>query len=69
MKIKIRSLSKNDDFKNLLNGNKILNQYATIFFKKISKEKSNLCNVSFITKRKIGNAVIRNKIKRRLKIL
>ena len=67
MKIKIRSLSKNEDFKNLLNGKKIINQYGTLFFKKIPKKNKNDCNVSFVTKRKIGNAVIRNKIKRRLR--
>ena len=34
MKSKISSLSKNEDFKNLLSGRKINNQYSTIFFKK-----------------------------------
>ena len=32
MKTKIVSLSKNEDFKNLLNGKKISNKYITIFF-------------------------------------
>ena len=67
MKIKLRSLSKNEDFKGLLNGRKILNPYATIFYKDISIETTLVCNVSFVTKKKIGNAVIRNKIKRRLR--
>ena len=67
MKSKISSLSKSEDFKNLLNGRKISNPYSTIFFKKLSLKDNKLLNVSFVAKRKIGNAVKRNKIKRRLK--
>ena len=67
MKSKILSLSKSGDFKNLLNGRKISNPYSTIFFKKLSSKNNKLLNVSFVTKRKIGNAVKRNKIKRRLR--
>ena len=67
MKSKISSLSKSEDFKNLLNGRKILNPYSTIFFKKLSSKNNKLLNVSFVAKRKIGNAVKRNKIKRRLR--
>ena len=67
MKSKISSLSKNEDFKNLLSGRKINNQYSTIFFKKISSKNTKFLNVSFVTKKKIGNAVKRNKIKRRLR--
>ena len=67
MKSKISSLSKSEDFKNLLNGRKISNPYSTIFFKKLSSKNSKLLNVSFVTKKKIGNAVKRNKIKRRLR--
>ena len=67
MKSKISSLSKSEDFKNLLNGRKILNPYSTIFFKKLSSKSNKSLNVSFVTKRKIGNAVKRNKIKRRLR--
>ena len=67
MKSRISSLSKNEDFKNLLSGRKIANQYSTIFFKKISSKNNKFLNVSFVTKKKIGNAVKRNKIKRRLR--
>ena len=67
MKSKILSLSKSEDFKSLLNGKKIINPYSTIFFKKISSKNNNLLNISFVTKKKIGNAVKRNKIKRRLR--
>ncbi len=67
MKSKISSLSKSEDFKNLLNGRKISNPYSTIFFKKLSSKNNKLLNVSFVTKRKIGSATKRNKIKRRLR--
>ena len=67
MNSKISSLSKSDDFKNLLSGRKISNPYSVIFFKKISYKNNKLLNVSFVTKKKIGNAVKRNKIKRRLR--
>ena len=67
MRSKISSLSKSEDFKNILNGKKISNPYSIIFFKKLSSKSNKLLNVSFVTKRKIGNAVKRNKIKRRLR--
>ena len=67
MKSKIVALSKNEEFKNLLNQRKISNKYVTIFFGKlINKDKTKL-NISFVTKKKIGTAVKRNKIKRRLR--
>ena len=67
MKSKITSLSKNEDFKSILGGKKISNKYLTIFFKKLSDKNNNKLNISFVTKKKIGNAVKRNKIKRRLR--
>ena len=67
MKSKIVSLSKNSEFLSLLNGNKIANKYSTIFFKKLKNKNYKCLNVSFVAKKKIGNAVIRNKIKRRVK--
>mgnify|MGYP001335769812 FL=1 len=67
MKSKIISLSKNEDFKSILGGKKISNKYLTIFFKKLSDKDEKKLNISFVTKKKIGNAVRRNKIKRRLK--
>ena len=67
MKSKISSFSKSEDFKNLLNGKRISNPYSLIFFKKISSKSNKLLNVSFVAKKKIGNAVKRNKIKRRLR--
>jgi len=67
MKSKIISLSKNEDFKSILGGKKISNKYLTIFFKKLSDKDYKRLNISFVTKKKIGNAVRRNKIKRRLR--
>ena len=67
MKSKIVSLSKNEDFKNLLKGKKRSSKYFTLFFKKLINKNSNNLNVSFVAKKKIGNDVKRNKIKRRLK--
>ena len=67
MKSKIVALSKNEEFKNLLSQRKVSNKYVTIFFGSlINKDKTKL-NISFVTKKKIGNAVKRNKIKRRLR--
>ena len=67
MKKKIVSLSKNEDFKSILDGKKISNKYLTIFFKKLSDKNTSRLNISFVAKKKIGNAVIRNRIKRRLR--
>ena len=67
MKSKIISLSKNEDFKNLLKGKKSSNKYFTLFFKKLNNKNNKNLNISFVTKKKLGNAVKRNKIKRRLK--
>ena len=67
MKSKILALSKNEEFKNLLKQKKISNKYVTIFFGDLNKKDSSKLNISFVTKKKIGNAVKRNKIKRRLR--
>ncbi len=67
MKIKISSLSKKEDFKSIIKGRKINNKYLTIFFKKLSDKNDKKLNISFVAQKKIGNAVKRNKIKRRLR--
>ena len=64
MSIKLLSLSKNQDFKSLLAGKKISNKYLTIFFKNLSNKSNKYLNISFVTQKKIGNAVKRNKAKR-----
>ena len=67
MKSKLLALSKNEDFRKLLKCKKITNKYVTIFFGYLDNKSKNNLNISFVTKRKIGNAVKRNKIKRRLR--
>ena len=67
MRSKIVALSKNEEFKTLLKKKKISNKYVTIFFGILDNKNINKLNISFVTKKKIGNAVKRNKIKRRLR--
>ena len=67
MKSKILALSKNEDFKSLLKQNKISNKYTTIYFGRLKNKNKTKLNISFVTKKKLGNAVKRNKIKRRLR--
>ena len=67
MKSKILALSNNEDFKNLLKKKKISNKFVTIFFGVLANKDNKKLNISFVTKKKIGNAVKRNKIKRRLR--
>ena len=67
MKSKILALSKNEEFRTLLKSKKASNKYVTIFFGNLNKRSKDNLNISFVTKKKIGNAVKRNKIKRRLR--
>ena len=67
MKSKILALSKNEEFKKLLKMKKLSNKYVTIFFGHLDKKDNKKLNISFSVKKKIGNAVKRNKIKRRLR--
>ena len=67
MKSKILALSKNEEFKKLLKNKKVSNKYATIFFGQLNNKNKQRLNISFVTKKKLGNAVKRNKIKRRLR--
>ena len=69
MNIKLLSLSKNDDFKSILTGEKISNKYLTIFFKRLSDKSNKNLNISFVAQKKLGNAVKRNKVKRRIKMI
>ena len=67
MKSKIVALSKNEEFKSLLKKKKVSNKFVTIFFGHLVKKDNKKLNISFVTKKKLGNAVNRNKIKRRLR--
>ena len=65
--IKFKSLNKSKDFLEILRKKKLNNKYFTIYFSKNPKNFNKYLNISFVMKKKIGNAVIRNKIKRKLK--
>ena len=67
MKSKILALSKNEEFRTLLKSKKTSNKYVTIFFGNLTNKNKNSLNISFVAKKKIGNAVKRNKIKRQLR--
>jgi len=67
MRSKIVALSKNEEFKTLLKKKKVSNKYITIFFGNLDNKNNKRLNISFVTKKKLGNAVKRNKIKRRLR--
>ena len=69
--IKFKSLNQNREFLKILKKKRINTKYFTVYFDKNSKNfKDNVnkyLNISFVMKKNVGNAVIRNKIKRRLK--
>ena len=69
--IKFKSLNQNKQFIKILKKNKLNTKYFTIYFDKNSdnfKNKVNkYLNISFVMSKKVGNAVVRNKIKRKLK--
>ena len=69
--IKFRSLNQNKEFLKVLKKKRINTKYFTVYFDKNSKNfKSGFnkyLNISFVMKKNIGNAVTRNKIKRKLK--
>ncbi len=67
MKSKILALSNNQEFKNLLKKRKVSNKFVTIFFGHLNNKNNKKLNISFVAKKKLGNAVKRNKIKRRLR--
>ena len=67
MRSRLFALSKNEEFRELLKRKKRANKYVIIFFGHLDTKPKNKLNISFVTKKKIGNAVKRNKIKRRLR--
>ena len=69
--VKLISLKKSDQFKKVLKGKKVHTDFFSIFATKNfikPKHKDNLL-ISFVMKKKIGNAVKRNKIRRKLKAI
>ena len=69
--IKFKSLNRSKDFLKILKKKKLNTKYYTIYFDKnsriLKKNFNNYLNISFVMKKNIGNAVTRNKIKRKLK--
>ncbi len=65
--IKFKSLNKNRDFLRILKKERLNTKYYTIYFDRNFKNPNKYLNISFVVKKKIGNAVKRNRIKRRLK--
>ena len=65
--IKFKSLNKSKDFIKILKKKRLNTKYFTIYFDKNLENLNKYLNISFVMKKKIGNAVKRNKIKRKLK--
>ena len=68
--VKLVSLKKSDHFKKVLGHKKIHTDFYSLFAaKNFMKLAKNNLSVSFVMKKKIGNAVKRNRIKRKLKAI
>ena len=65
--IKFKSLNRSKDFVKILKKKKLNNKYFTIYFDKNLTNYNKYLNISFVMKKNVGNAVTRNKIKRKLK--
>ena len=66
--IKLKNLKSDFQFKKLLSQRKIHTNYFSVYFgKNLKKENNNELNIGFVMKKKVGNSVVRNKIKRRLR--
>ena len=65
--IKFKSLNQNKDFLKILKKKRLNTKYFTIYFDRNLKKFNRYLNISFVMKKKLGNAVTRNKIKRKLK--
>ena len=69
--IRFKSLNQSEQFLKILKKKRINSKYFTIYFEKyFNNSRKNInknLNISFVMKKSIGNAVTRNKIKRKLK--
>ena len=65
--IKFKSLNRSKDFLKILKKKRLDTKYFTIFFDKNLKNINKYLNISFVMKKNLGNAVTRNRIKRKLK--
>tara|TARA_B100001093_G_scaffold480993_1_gene511356 strand:- start:220 stop:567 length:348 start_codon:yes stop_codon:yes gene_type:complete len=69
--VKLVSLKKSSHFRSVLKDRKFHTDFFSIFVTKnfIKSNNSNNLIISFVMKKKIGNAVKRNKIRRKLKAI
>ena len=69
--IKFKSLNQSKHFLRILKKRRLNTRYFTIYFEKnlsdTKKDANKNLKISFVVKKNIGNAVTRNKIKRKLK--
>jgi len=65
--IKFKSLNRSKDFLKILKKKKLNTKYFTVYFDRNLKNFNKYLNISFVIKKNLGNAVTRNKIKRKLK--
>ena len=65
--IKFKSSNRSEDFLKILKKRKINTKYFTIYFDKNLINLNKYLNISFVMKKNVGNAVTRNRIKRKLK--
>ena len=69
--IEFKSLNQSKHFLRILKKRRLNAKYFTIYFEKnlndTKKDDNKNLKISFVVKKNIGNAVVRNKIKRKLK--
>ena len=69
--IKFKSLNQSKEFLKIIKKKKINTKYFTVYFdnnlKSFKNNFNKYLNISFVMKKNVGNAVVRNKIKRKLK--
>ena len=65
--IKFKSLNRSKDFLEILKKKKLNTKYFTVYFDRNLKNFNKYLNISFVMKKNLGNAVTRNRIKRKLK--
>ena len=65
--IKFKSLNRSKDFLKILKRKKLNTKYFTVYFDRNLKNFNKYLNISFVMKKNLGNAVTRNRIKRKLK--
>jgi ribonuclease P protein component len=67
--LKFESLKGNSEFKKILSAKKVSSDLFTIYYTdKETSPEINKIHMSFVSAKKLGNAVKRNKIRRRLKM-